>query len=195
MAIASEFSTSLCSHCEKAIPVTNIDLHYAHCSRNLERCKICRDMIPKKHAEEHYLSTHAPVACSQCSVTVEREVLALHKDESCPKRIITCEYCDFPLPAVDLIEHQEVCGNRTEYCDLCNKYVRQRERNDHEALHSRSRNIAESSRNENVPERVQAAPRRPAHDLSRRHVLFTIAVTGVAVVIGSMFLQRSADSY
>ena len=46
---------------DKAIPSTNIDLHYAHCSRNLERCKHCGDMVPKKHAEEHYLNTHAAV--------------------------------------------------------------------------------------------------------------------------------------
>ena len=46
---------------EKAIPTSNIDLHYAHCSRFFEKCTICGDMIPKKHAKEHYLNTHAPV--------------------------------------------------------------------------------------------------------------------------------------
>lgn len=46
---------------DRDIPSRNIDLHFAHCSRNLERCKVCGDMVPKKHAEEHYLNTHAPV--------------------------------------------------------------------------------------------------------------------------------------
>lgn len=46
---------------DRAIPSSNIDLHFAHCSRNLERCKVCGDMVPKRHAEEHYLNTHAPV--------------------------------------------------------------------------------------------------------------------------------------
>lgn len=46
-----------------------------------------------------------------------------------------------------------------------------------------------------MPERVQGVPRRPARDLSRRRLLFTITVTGVAVVIGSMFLQKRADGY
>lgn len=46
---------------DRAIPSSNIDLHYAHCSRNLERCKICGDMVPKKYSDEHFLSTHAPV--------------------------------------------------------------------------------------------------------------------------------------
>lgn len=133
MEISSDQTTNICSHCDRVIPSANIDLHYAHCSRNLERCKTCGDMVPRKHAGEHYLTTHAPVACSFCSETMDREILAVHKGENCPQRIVTCEYCEFPLPAIDLFEHQEVCGNRTEYCPLCGKYVRLRERSDHES--------------------------------------------------------------
>ncbi|KAK6940271.1 hypothetical protein RJ641_029802 [Dillenia turbinata] len=142
---------------DRAIPSSNIALHYAHCSRNLERCKICGDMVPKRHADEHYLNTHAPldfvvhlprrkillvssshsllpelVSCSLCSKTMDRESLDSHKGENCPQRIVTCEYCEFPLPAVDLFEHQEFCGNRTEYCQLCSRYIRLRERAVHE---------------------------------------------------------------
>lgn len=46
------------------------------------------------------------VSCSLCSQSMDREVLAVHKGENCPQRIVTCEYCEFPLPAVDLFEHQ-----------------------------------------------------------------------------------------
>ena len=46
---------------DRDIPAPNIDLHRVHCARNLEKCKICGDMVPKKHAEEHFLNTHAPV--------------------------------------------------------------------------------------------------------------------------------------
>lgn len=46
------------------------------------------------------------VSCSLCSETMEREILAIHKGENCPQRIVTCEFCEFPLPAVDLAEHQ-----------------------------------------------------------------------------------------
>ncbi|GAB4852073.1 hypothetical protein Ancab_016264 [Ancistrocladus abbreviatus] len=132
MAMVSDEATSFCSHCVRAVPSANIDLHYAHCVRNLERCKMCGDMVPRKHAEEHYLSRHAPVACSLCSETVERETLDVHRGENCLQRIVTCEYCEFPLPAIDLFEHQEVCGNRTEYCHLCRRYIRLRDRCVHE---------------------------------------------------------------
>lgn len=48
------------------------------------------------------------VSCSCCNKTMEREVLAVHKDESCPQRIVACEYCEFPLPAIDLFIHQVI---------------------------------------------------------------------------------------
>ncbi|KAJ4967134.1 hypothetical protein NE237_018983 [Protea cynaroides] len=89
-------------------------------------------MVPKRHVEEHYLNAHAPVACSLCSEMVDREILAVHKGENCPQRIVTCEYCEFPLAALDLFRHQEVCGNRTELCNLCNRYIRLCEQLDHE---------------------------------------------------------------
>ncbi|EPS57473.1 hypothetical protein M569_17344, partial [Genlisea aurea] len=130
---------------DRAIPSSNIDLHIAHCSRNLEKCKVCGDMIHKKLAEEHYLSTHAPVSCSLCREKMDRGVLDDHKGEICPQRIVTCEYCEFPLPAVDLLEHQEVCGNRTESCHLCRKYIRLRERYRHEMNCTGISYIAESS--------------------------------------------------
>ncbi|RYR47426.1 hypothetical protein Ahy_A07g033354 isoform B [Arachis hypogaea] len=184
---------------DRAIPAANIDLHYAHCSRNLEKCKICGDMIPKLHAEDHYLSTHAPVACSMCSETMDRDVLDIHRGENCPQRIVTCDFCEFPLPAIDLAEHQEVCGNRTELCHLCNKYVRLRERYNHDSSCNRIQDSAAgSSRATRPAERDEGAHRRarpppPQNELSTKRLLFTIAITGIAVILGSMFFQRKTE--
>ncbi|KAL4284096.1 hypothetical protein GQ457_16G016310 [Hibiscus cannabinus] len=195
MAIASDETTRICNHCDRAIPSSNIDLHYAHCSRNLEKCKVCGDMIPIKYAEEHFLDTHAPVACSLCSETMERGNLDIHKGENCPQRIVTCEFCEFPLPAIDLAEHQEVCGNRTEMCYLCNRYIRLRERYNHETRCTGiAENNLESSRDVRAAEREQGAPRRQPPEYSRRRLLFTIAITGIAVLFGSLFFQKKAET-
>ncbi|XP_058744644.1 uncharacterized protein LOC131617355 [Vicia villosa] len=193
-------ATVICSHCDRAIPVANVDLHDAHCSRNLQKCKVCGDMIPKKNAEDHYLTTHAPVSCSLCSETMDRDIIKIHEGENCPKRIVTCDFCEFPLPAVDLAEHQEVCGNRTEMCHLCNKYVRLRERYIHEARCNgivqdsavgSSRNVREAERDEGVQQRRQRP--RPQNEFSTKRLLFSIAITGIAVILGSFYLQRKAD--
>ncbi|KAL0313932.1 UNVERIFIED_CONTAM: hypothetical protein Sangu_2237600 [Sesamum angustifolium] len=192
---SNDHATSICSHCGRAIPSSNIDLHFAHCSRNLEKCKVCGDMVPKKFVEEHFLGTHAPVSCSLCSETMDRSILDVHKGENCPQRIVTCEYCEFPLPAIDLLEHQEVCGNRTELCLLCHKYIRLRERHRHDSRCTGVvNNIAESSRNIRPSERAQGAPRRQPREFSPKRLLFTIAITGIAVLLGSFFFQRKPDS-
>ncbi|KAJ8747929.1 hypothetical protein K2173_013018 [Erythroxylum novogranatense] len=152
-------------------------------------------MIPKKHAEEHFLNTHAPVACSLCSETMEREILAIHKGENCPQRIVTCEFCEFPLPAIDLAEHQEVCGNRTELCSLCNKYIRLRERYNHEnRCTGVPDDIVGTSRDVRPAERGQGAQRRPPPEFSKKRFLFTIAITGIAVILGSLLFQRKPEN-
>ncbi|OIV97838.1 hypothetical protein TanjilG_12595 [Lupinus angustifolius] len=179
---------------DRPIPASNIDLHYAHCSRNLQKCKVCSDMVPKQHAEDHYFSTHAPVACSLCSETMERDILDIHKGENCPQRIVTCEFCEFPLPAIDLAKHQDVCGNRTELCHVCNKYVRLREIYSHSDSCNRIQdNSVGSSRDVRAAERDEGAQRRPQNEFSKRNLLFTIAITGVAVIVGSIFFQRKAE--
>lgn len=189
MAVTSELLETLCSHCEREIPTPNFNLHYLHCSRNLQKCTICGEMVPKRQANDHFNEAHAPVDCSLCSETVEREAWSRHKDDKCPKRIVICEYCEFPLPAVDLFEHQETCGNRTEMCHRCNKYIRLREKNNHEIqFHMGSDETAESSRD--APMRRENARRRQARNASQKRLLFTIAISGIAVLVGSFFLQK-----
>lgn len=207
MALVSDQTTSICKHCDRSIPLLNFDLHYAHCSRNLEKCNVCGDMVPRKHAEEHYRSTHAHVKCSLCGQEMEPEKLEVHESQNCPLRMVTCDYCEFPLPALDLIEHQEVCGNRTEYCGVCKKYIRLSNRLVHETTCTGISDVsAESSRltepeREQQPQEPQAhqrrPPARPQHHGEadrRKNILFTIAVTGVAVVIGSLFFQKKVGS-
>lgn len=76
----------------REIPTLNIDLHVVHCFRNLEKCTICGTMIPKKHAEEHYMDEHAPVS-------LIRELLQPHCSEiinsSCNKSycLQTMHFC------------------------------------------------------------------------------------------------------
>ncbi|KAI9106581.1 hypothetical protein K1719_022109 [Acacia pycnantha] len=196
MAAVSDEVTNICSHCNRSIPAANMDLHYVHCSRNLEKCKICGDMVPRKNAEDHYLSTHAPVICSMCSETMDRDILDVHKGENCPQRIVTCEFCEFPLPAIDLAEHQEVCGNRTELCHLCNKYVRLRERYNHEAscngIPDHTAALG-SSRDARPAERGGGPRRRQPNNFSKRRLLFTIAITSIAVLLGSLFFQKKSE--
>ncbi|KAK8445881.1 hypothetical protein SEVIR_9G402400v4 [Setaria viridis] len=99
-------AVSTCAHCQREIPSSNIDLHSVHCARNLQKCQHCGEMVPRKLMDEHYDENHAPMNCTLCKETIERESWDLHKSEKCPQRMVACEYCEFELPAVDLKEHQ-----------------------------------------------------------------------------------------
>lgn len=116
-----------CSHCEKDVPSSNLHLHSLHCERMLKRCSICKEMIPKRTAEQDYQETHGPISCSLCGEVMERNILNLHGEEQCTKRMVACRYCEFPLPLVDLKSHVDVCANRTQYCHPCGRYVRNSE--------------------------------------------------------------------
>lgn len=74
-------------------------------------------------------------------------------------RIVTCEFCEFPLPAVDVAVHQEVCGNRVS--------------------NTRAGGGGGNGRR-----------RRDGNGVSNRRLFFNVAVTGIAVLMGSLFFQR-----
>ncbi|KAJ4742566.1 TRAF type zinc finger domain containing 1 [Rhynchospora pubera] len=198
MASTSEQLTSTCAHCQRDIPSSNFDLHFAHCSRNLEKCVHCGEMVPRKLVGDHYNETHAPVTCSLCSETVEREAWSLHKSDNCPKRMVTCKYCELPLPALDIIEHEDVCGNRTDYCGTCRKYVRLRELADNhqcsiQDVPSRVNSTGPLGASRGIGARDERPPpRRPRNNgPPHKHLIFTIAITGLAVLIGSLIFHRS----
>uniref|UniRef100_A0A0E0EFJ0 TRAF-type domain-containing protein n=1 Tax=Oryza meridionalis TaxID=40149 RepID=A0A0E0EFJ0_9ORYZ len=120
---ADPVTTATCAHCHREVPSPNIALHSAHCARNLQKCEHCGYMVPKKLMDEHYDENHAPMICSLCQKTVQRELWDLHKGLQCPQRMLACQYCDFELPAADIYEHQNIvslagsmsdCGNRLD---------------------------------------------------------------------------------
>uniref|UniRef100_A0A0E0LP99 TRAF-type domain-containing protein n=1 Tax=Oryza punctata TaxID=4537 RepID=A0A0E0LP99_ORYPU len=113
-------TTATCAHCHREVPSPNIALHSAHCARNLQKCEHCGYMVPRKLMDEHYDENHAPMICSLCQKTIQRELWDLHKGLQCPQRMLACQYCDFELPAADIYEHQNIvslagstsdCGN------------------------------------------------------------------------------------
>ncbi|CAM6010118.1 unnamed protein product [Sphagnum balticum] len=189
-----------CSHCERDVPTANFNLHSLHCKRNLERCSVCGEMVARTCADEHFNELHALVPCSKCGAGIERELLYIHENEKCPQRMVACVYCDFPVSAADLHAHSDHCGSRTEMCIPCGKYVRLREKIAHDLQFHGEISGNEDSTREcitgpgslaylEVP--PQSAPSRTTPPSTSRHkLLFTFAITGFAIVIGTYVLQR-----
>lgn len=56
-----------------------------------------------------------------------------------------------------------------------------------------SRGFWHCCRNVRPPEQNQGAPRRQPQDFSSRRLMYTIAITGIAVLLGSFFFQRKSN--
>ena len=54
--------------------------------------------------------------------------------------------------------------------------------------------LESARRDARAAEREQGGRRRPPQEFSQRRVLFTIAITGIAVILGSLFFQRKTEN-
>lgn len=115
--------TKYCSNCKKDIAAANFTMHEVHCRRHLVLCEHCQEPVPRTEMEQHFTDVHAKVACSKCAVELEKEQLDAHLENDCPKRRVSCEYCELVVPHCDLASHLEFCSTRTEACPRCGNFI------------------------------------------------------------------------
>lgn len=181
--------TSRCAHCDRDIPSVNYDLHSLHCQRNMDRCLKCGEMVAKTRTEEHLEEFHFLTPCTLCGVEMERRLVTEHEEMECPSRLVHCAYCDLDKMAEAMAEHADVCGNRTDWCEACGKWVKLNERIAHDLrLHSSNyspRPVEGENNHRDFPQETSpmssVGPGRPrlSHD-----VIAAIAIS----IIGVSFL-------
>jgi hypothetical protein len=102
-------------------------MHVAFCERNVYRCPACGECMQRSAKDEHAAEcSAAPVQC-ECGESMPRSALARHKAEACLMRTVECEFCEVSFTCVELMDHQEYCGARTENCTRCLKLVKMRD--------------------------------------------------------------------
>nr|CAB3455190.1 unnamed protein product [Digitaria exilis] len=145
----------------------------------------------------------AASTCAHCQREIPSSNIALHSAH-CARNLQKCEHCGDMVPRKLMDEHYEenhapdVCGNRTEYCQTCRKYIRLREWIGHELQFHTGSNAGAGLSSDGAPAAAgQPVPRpaRPAaaHGSQRKQILLTIAVAGFAVLIGSILYQRKGQ--
>ncbi|KFW87905.1 TRAF-type zinc finger domain-containing protein 1, partial [Phalacrocorax carbo] len=130
IAAVSEAEARLCGNCKKDIPVANFIMHEIHCSRNIEVCRYCSELIPKSEMKNHIESEHVQVTC-KCSTKIEKFLLKDHEASACPLRPAVCQYCDIQLSFNKLQDHEIYCGARTERCGGCGHNIMVKDLKDH----------------------------------------------------------------
>ncbi|XP_053938564.1 TRAF-type zinc finger domain-containing protein 1 isoform X1 [Cuculus canorus] len=132
MAIATVAAAEsrLCGNCKKDIPVANFVVHEIHCSRNIEVCRHCSELIPKSEMKSHIESEHVQVTC-KCRMKIEKCLLKDHEASACPLRPVVCQYCDIQLASNKLRDHEVYCGARTERCGGCGRNIMMKDLKEH----------------------------------------------------------------
>lgn len=127
--VSEEAPKHYCKNCKRDIEV-NFELHELHCYKNVTLCKKCNEPVAKSEMEEH-METHALVQC-KCEEMIEKSQLEKHEEEDCVHRMKQCQFCEMPLKVIELCEHENVCGSRTEPCISCGSYVMIRDTQTHD---------------------------------------------------------------
>eukprot|EP01117_Protostelium_nocturnum_P006305 TRINITY_DN2276_c1_g1_i1.p1 TRINITY_DN2276_c1_g1~~TRINITY_DN2276_c1_g1_i1.p1 ORF type:complete len:987 (-),score=366.44 TRINITY_DN2276_c1_g1_i1:33-2858(-) len=115
-----------CDNCKRPIPMANYSMHSLTCARNNYLCPGCNVVVQKSQKEQHTEEFHALTVCD-CGTPIEKRLLSQHKENECPKRIVTCSYCPLQMPYVERFEHEMKCGSQTVKCETCNKYVKKKD--------------------------------------------------------------------
>ena len=106
-------------------------MHVAFCQRNVHRCDACGELVQRSEKDAHEASCGAaPVQC-ECGESVTKATLERHKAEACLHRMVECEFCEVGFTCVELMDHSEYCGSRTENCAACLMLVQLRNMDRH----------------------------------------------------------------
>jgi hypothetical protein len=105
------------------IPSSVFELHEVHCTRYLFACEKCGEVLKKTEKDQHQKDLHSQIKCEFCSLSLESTELKVHI-KVCPAKERSCLYCTAIFDLYNLTQHENSCGNRTDLCDICGKYIR-----------------------------------------------------------------------
>lgn len=81
-----------------------MSLHVKYCTHYIQ-CKICRQHIKKFDFELHCFDHHDLFLCEPCGQYIISDDYFSHRNYRCPKRNISCEFCDKEIQFSEYEEH------------------------------------------------------------------------------------------
>jgi len=121
----------LCSICNRVIPKSSQMLHDVQCARNFVKCKVCGEGLQRRELKNHMEQNHDEVTCECGNISIGKIRLNLHKKHECMLRIVSCKYCLEDMPANELPQHEEECGEIEDVCYDCSVPYKRKNRNTH----------------------------------------------------------------
>ncbi|ETV87204.1 hypothetical protein, variant [Aphanomyces astaci] len=136
--------SSSCPFCLADVPPAHVDLHMLRCKQHTAyhrfACTTCNAKVLQTDAQEHVhchkcdfvgaadtvvMHTnefHVSVRCT-CGASMAADALSAHKCTACPLTFMPCALCSLSFQRHKFDAHYSVCSNRTQQCEVCNKYV------------------------------------------------------------------------
>ena len=131
-----------CPNCHIELDDMKMTLHERYCIQNIKYCNECKEAIPKEEFEEH-LSHHLSRQQSkeiknEKKEEIKNEEIKIKKEES---QQLECQYCGELMSYKLIDEHENMCGARTDYCDVCGKLILLRNMKNHLKNHKNEDNM------------------------------------------------------
>lgn len=117
-----------CDRCDaKFMTLSEVTKHMQHCLHITDMCRWCRNVtLPRVELIKHELSCLSrQLECPQkCGQFVKLPDIARHISQVCPKRTISCSWCEIVFPADMCHEHRlHSCLKRPIVCDDCQRSI------------------------------------------------------------------------
>eukprot|EP00002_Diphylleia_rotans_P020884 TRINITY_DN4060_c0_g1_i2.p1 TRINITY_DN4060_c0_g1~~TRINITY_DN4060_c0_g1_i2.p1 ORF type:complete len:584 (-),score=55.68 TRINITY_DN4060_c0_g1_i2:309-2060(-) len=112
-----------CVNCGQEVPAQNYTMHEIYCARHNTRCKKCGVVVKKSDLVAHEETAHKLATC-ECGQEMEESKIDQHRATECILRPMSCPVCSLDVEAHEFDNHVEYCGNRTEECPSCHRFVK-----------------------------------------------------------------------
>ena len=103
-----------CSNCKIELDNMKLLLHERYCIENIKYCIECNKGISKAEFEEH-IKKH------MLKKKEEEEKEELKKKEESER--IECQYCGESMSYTLIDDHENMCGSRSDYCQICGQLL------------------------------------------------------------------------
>ena len=108
-----------CANCAAWVPLANLEVHGAFCSRNLSS-PVAAEASASAAVGQGRITGGAAAGVAATDGTGVDAAAGLREDDG---EAVQCEFCGLEFGCAAIVTHAEYCGSRTERCDDCRRYI------------------------------------------------------------------------
>ena len=122
----------LCIECTATILCSNAEIHYLSCPKRIRECEYCNENVINSNIHHHYRSCSKKlIPCpNECGESIERRYLLNHNNV-CQNRSNKCVECKQHYILSHQDSHDRSCPNKRVNCHDCNESIMRKDLSEH----------------------------------------------------------------